>query len=104
MTISERLSAEAGSARDHLPLWQLLAFTVAGFLAIMTENMPAGLLPQIGNGLGVSEALAGQTVSDRLVKARERRSGRLITFVRCVHGGGWPYSKTSGFVPLPPRL
>lgn len=29
----------------------------------MTENMPAGLLPQIGEGLGVSEAMAGQTVT-----------------------------------------
>lgn len=50
-------------AREGLPVGQLLAFTVAGFLAIMTENMPAGLLPQIGAGLGVSEALAGQAVT-----------------------------------------
>lgn len=66
MTVSESIRAarpEAGSAQDQLPLWQLLAFTVAGFLAIMTENMPAGLLPQIGGGLGVSEAMAGQTVT-----------------------------------------
>lgn len=66
MTVSESIRAarpEAGSAQDQLPIWQLLAFTVAGFLAIMTENMPAGLLPQIGGGLGVSEAMAGQTVT-----------------------------------------
>ncbi|MFY1004801.1 MFS transporter, partial [Escherichia coli] len=31
--------------------------------AIMTETVPAGLLPQIGLGLGVSEALAGQLVT-----------------------------------------
>nr|WP_260685117.1 MFS transporter [Variovorax sp. KBS0712] len=36
---------------------------MAGFLAIMTETMPAGLLPQIGQGLGVSQALAGQLVT-----------------------------------------
>lgn len=42
---------------------RLLAFTMAGFLAIVTETMPAGLLPQIGQGLGVSEALAGQLVT-----------------------------------------
>ncbi|MFT3691219.1 MFS transporter [Paenirhodobacter sp.] len=42
---------------------RLLAFTLAGFLAIMTETMPAGLLPQIGAGLGVAEAAAGQTVT-----------------------------------------
>ncbi|MFG6433064.1 MFS transporter [Roseateles sp. LYH14W] len=48
---------------DRLPLGRLLAFTMAGFLAIMTETMPAGLLPQIGQGLGVSEAFAGQLVT-----------------------------------------
>ncbi|MBF3001411.1 MFS transporter [Pseudomonas aeruginosa] len=37
--------------------------SAAGFLAIMTETMPAGLLPQISHGLGVSEALAGQLVT-----------------------------------------
>lgn len=47
----------------RLPVWKLLAFTMAGFLAIMTETMPAGLLPQIGQGLGVSEALAGQLIT-----------------------------------------
>lgn len=30
---------------------------------IMTETLPAGLLPQIGRGLGVSEAAAGQLVA-----------------------------------------
>lgn len=66
MTISESIQGVApkGSASpDRLPVGQLLAFAVAGFLAIMTENMPAGLLPQIGDGLGVSEAMAGQTVT-----------------------------------------
>lgn len=66
MTISENTMIgvlDAGRTQDRLPVGQLLAFTVAGFLAIMTENMPAGLLPQIGAGLGVSEAMAGQTVT-----------------------------------------
>ncbi len=66
MTLSEHTQSAApkgGTAPDRLPVGQLLAFTVAGFLAIMTENMPAGLLPQIGQGLGVSEAMAGQTVT-----------------------------------------
>ncbi|MTE22318.1 MFS transporter [Streptomyces sp. TRM43335] len=48
---------------ERLPHPKLLAFTAAGFLAIMTETMPAGLLPQIGRGLGVSEGLAGQLVT-----------------------------------------
>lgn len=55
--------ADAVRAPDRLPIFQLLAFSIAGFLAIMTENMPAGLLPQIGKGLKVSEAMAGQMVT-----------------------------------------
>ena len=50
-------------ATSGLPIWKLLAFTLAGFLAIMTETMPAGLLPQISESLGVSKALAGQLVT-----------------------------------------
>lgn len=48
---------------DSLPMGRLLALALAGFIAIMTETAPAGLLPQIGLGLGVSEALAGQLVT-----------------------------------------
>lgn len=47
----------------QLPIWKLLAFTVAGFLTIMTETMPAGLLPQISQGLNISEAYAGQLIA-----------------------------------------
>ena len=43
-----------------LPLLALLALTVSGFIAIVTETLPAGLLPQISSGLGVSRAYAGQ--------------------------------------------
>lgn len=50
-------------APDRLPVLKLLAFTAAGFLAIMTETMPAGLLPQIAHGLDVREGLAGQLVT-----------------------------------------
>ena len=61
--IIQSRSPDAGRTQERLPVGQLLAFTVAGFLAIMTENLPAGLLPQIGAGLGVSAAMAGQTVT-----------------------------------------
>lgn len=54
---------EPTPATSGLPIWKLLAFTLAGFLAIMTETMPAGLLPQISESLGVSKALAGQLVT-----------------------------------------
>jgi len=46
-----------------LPLASLLAFALTGFIAILTETLPAGLLPQIGAGLGVSQVMAGQLVS-----------------------------------------
>lgn len=63
MSASNKTTAEPAPHTAGLPLGKLLAFTMAGFLAIMTETMPAGLLPQIGHGLGVSEALAGQLVT-----------------------------------------
>ncbi len=56
-------AAMSTASAEGLPVGKLLTFTMAGFLAIMTETMPAGLLPQIGQGLGVSEALAGQLVT-----------------------------------------
>ncbi|CFQ53238.1 putative membrane transport protein [Yersinia aleksiciae] len=45
------------------PLGALLALAMTGFIAIMTETLPAGLLPQISEGLDVSPALAGQLVT-----------------------------------------
>ena len=54
---------EPAPAASGLPIWKLLAFTLAGFLAIMTETIPAGLLTQISESLGVSKALAGQLVT-----------------------------------------
>lgn len=46
-----------------LPLSALLALATAGFVTILTEALPAGLLPQIGADLGVSQSLAGQMVT-----------------------------------------
>ncbi|MGF6096541.1 MFS transporter [Pseudomonas sp. 18175] len=48
---------------DRLPLGGLLALACAGFITILTEAMPAGLLPQMGEGLGVSPAMVGQLVT-----------------------------------------
>lgn len=48
---------------DALPLGGLLALACAGFITILTEAMPAGLLPQMSEGLGISPALAGQLVT-----------------------------------------
>ncbi|GBR01714.1 MFS transporter [Acetobacter oeni] len=48
---------------DELPVAGLLALAMTGFICIMTETLPAGLLPQIGTGLHISPALAGQIVT-----------------------------------------
>lgn len=49
--------------QDRLPLAALLALATAAFITILTEALPAGLLPQMAQGLAVSEAWVGQTVT-----------------------------------------
>ncbi|OLS60774.1 MFS transporter [Pseudomonas putida] len=46
-----------------LPIAALLALALAGFITILTEALPAGLLPAISGDLRISEALAGQLVT-----------------------------------------
>lgn len=48
---------------DRLPMAGLLALAMTGFICILTETLPAGLLPQMSEGLGISQALAGQMVT-----------------------------------------
>lgn len=48
---------------DGLPLVSLLALAMAAFITILTEALPAGLLPQMAQGLDVSQAWVGQTVT-----------------------------------------
>lgn len=48
---------------ERLPLGALLALAMTGFICIVTETLPAGLLPEIGSGLNVSPSLAGQMVT-----------------------------------------
>ena len=57
------IPARVEGERDTLPIGALLALAMTGFTAILTETLPAGLLPRMSEGLGVSEALAGQTVT-----------------------------------------
>lgn len=51
------------AARDRLPLAPLLALAMAGFITILTEALPAGVLTLMSADLGVSEALIGQSVT-----------------------------------------
>lgn len=48
---------------DRLPMAALLALAMTGFICIVTETLPAGLLPQISAGLGISQATTGQMVT-----------------------------------------
>ncbi|TNJ63784.1 MFS transporter [Paenibacillus hemerocallicola] len=56
-------SASIAPSSERLPWAGLLTLAMTGFICILTETIPAGLLLQIGEGLGVSEALAGQLVT-----------------------------------------
>lgn len=48
---------------EKLPMAALLAMAMTGFTAIMTETLPAGLLPSMALDLHVTPALAGQSVT-----------------------------------------
>ncbi|GGH51110.1 hypothetical protein GCM10008014_16680 [Paenibacillus silvae] len=55
-------NAELSSSK-RFPWIELLALAMAVFICILTEILPAGLLPQIAKDLGVTEALAGQWIT-----------------------------------------
>ncbi|MGR3379235.1 MFS transporter [Salipiger abyssi] len=57
------MTATARATGAAFPWAGLLALSMAAFITILTEALPAGLLPAIGQGLGVSEAGAGQLVT-----------------------------------------
>ena len=56
-------ATSAPADADRLPLLPLLLLAAMGFILVATETMPAGLLPEIAEGLGTSEGAAGQLVS-----------------------------------------
>ncbi|WP_312057725.1 MFS transporter [Acinetobacter courvalinii] len=56
-------TADTIASPERLPLLQLLALTLASFLATANETIPAGLLDQIATGFVTSEAWAGQIVT-----------------------------------------
>lgn len=59
MTASLSLSASS----ERLPIGALLALAMTGFICIVTETLPAGLLPLISEGLAISPSMAGQMVT-----------------------------------------
>lgn len=59
MPPSLTLSAES----ERLPIGALLALAMTGFICIVTETLPAGLLPLISEGMAISPSMAGQMVT-----------------------------------------
>ena len=64
LTVAVPVSGPAGtSISQRFPLAALLALAMTSFIAILAETLPAGLLPQISQGLGISEVMTGQLVT-----------------------------------------
>ncbi|BAJ30079.1 MULTISPECIES: MFS transporter [Kitasatospora] len=58
-----RPRAGAAAERPRLRLSPLLALATAAFLGIVTEALPAGVLPEMARDLGVGEGAMGQTLT-----------------------------------------
>ncbi len=66
MTLTDthtRAAPNPSAAPERLPVGALLALAAAGFLTVLAETIPAGLLPQIATGLHASETQAGQLLT-----------------------------------------
>ncbi|MBE3025293.1 MFS transporter [Janthinobacterium sp. BJB1] len=64
--MTDRITATAPSqaaADSSIPVLALLALAMTAFLALLSETLPAGLLPQIAKDLGISEVMTGQLVT-----------------------------------------
>ncbi|MER6611398.1 MFS transporter [Streptomyces sp. NPDC000927] len=63
-TETVRPTGAADGTRDQrLPLGALAALATAAFITIMTEALPAGVLPSMGRSLRVGESAMGQSVT-----------------------------------------
>ncbi|MFF2377055.1 MFS transporter [Streptomyces xiamenensis] len=54
---------DTAKAHGKLPLPALVALAMAAFITVLTEALPAGVLPAMSEDLGVSESAAGQAVT-----------------------------------------
>ncbi|MFJ4847821.1 MULTISPECIES: MFS transporter [unclassified Streptomyces] len=63
MTQTTTPSATPVRGRDRLPDAALFGLFLSGFVGILTECLPAGLLPEISGTLHTSVSLTGQTVT-----------------------------------------
>lgn len=51
------------TSTSRLPIAALILMALTGFIVIMTETLPAGLLPQIADAYSTTEGVAGQLVT-----------------------------------------
>lgn len=65
LVVSERESSEESVTRGplNLPWSALLALALTGFVVMMTETLPAGLLPLVSQDFNITSGAAGQLVS-----------------------------------------
>src|SRR5690349_22676174 len=56
-------SAIGTEKQDRLPILALIGLFFAGFVGVLTEVLPAGLLPEMSRTLHTSIAATGQTVT-----------------------------------------
>jgi len=61
--VSSSTASPHGESPAPLPIAALLALAMTGFICIVTETLPAGLLPLMSAGLDITSAMAGQTVT-----------------------------------------
>jgi predicted MFS family arabinose efflux permease len=62
-TTPPNTTAASTTRTANLPLWGLLALSTVAFTAVTTQLLPAGLLPQLGGSLHVSQGQVGLLVS-----------------------------------------
>src|SRR5215218_4263909 len=60
---SRTMPLSAPAARRRLPLAALIVLALMGFILVAIETMPAGLLPDIADGMSTSEGTVGLFVS-----------------------------------------
>ena len=111
-------AAEAPANATRLPLSGLLALALTGFIAILSETLPAGLLDQVANGMHISQAMAGQWVTAyalgslltaiplvTLTQGWRRRRALLLAVIGFILFNGltaWPAPSPCLVAPVPP--
>lgn len=62
-SLTSKTVPEDRTSTSRLPIAALILMALTGFIVIMTETLPAGLLPQIADAYSITEGVAGQLVT-----------------------------------------